>query len=103
MGWVAVAPAGQVPEGTLKVFRLGDRRVAVSRVGGTFYAMDDLCTHDEGPLGEGTLEGTAVECPRHGARFDVTTGAALSMPAVTPVRVHAVRVADGRLEISLSE
>lgn len=90
--FVTVALRNQIPEGTLKVFHVGDRRIAVSRVEGKFYAIDDICTHDDGPLGEGTLQGGEVECPRHGARFSVKTGVALSMPAVVPVKVYEVRV-----------
>lgn len=97
--FVDVAPVSQVPPGTLRVFQVGDKRVAVSHVEGAFFAMDDLCTHDDGPLGEGPLRGEEVECSRHGARFNVRTGAALSMPAVVPVKVYPVRVVDGRIQI----
>lgn len=90
--FVTVARREQVPDGRMKVFRVKDRRIAVCRMDGRFYAIDDVCTHDEGPLGEGELKGEEVECPRHGARFNVKTGAAVSMPAVVPVRVYAVRV-----------
>ncbi|MGQ0644243.1 MAG: non-heme iron oxygenase ferredoxin subunit [Elusimicrobiota bacterium] len=99
--FVAVAPADQVPEGALKVFQVKDRRIAVSRLGGEFHAIDDLCTHDDGPLGEGQLQGDEVECPRHGARFNVKTGAAVSMPAVVPVKVHRVRVQDGQIQVEI--
>ncbi len=97
--FAAVAQVDQVPEGTLKVFRMNGRRIAVSRVGGAFYAIDDLCSHDDGPLGEGTLKGDEVECPRHGARFSVRTGAATRMPAVTPVAVHEVRVEGTTIQV----
>lgn len=90
-----VTTVDQVAPGTLRVFRLRGKRIAVSQVEGSFYAIDDVCTHDDGPLGEGTLKGDEVECPRHGARFSVRTGAALSMPAVVPVHVYRVRV-DGK-------
>ena len=98
-----VADVDQVPPGTMKVFRVKGRRVAVSHVGGAFYAMDDLCTHDEGPLGAGALHGEEVECPRHGARFSVRTGAALRMPAVTPVRCHAVRLEGNAIQVKLED
>jgi len=90
-----VATTDQIPAGTLKVFDVMEHRVAVSHVDGQFYAIEDVCTHDGGPLGEGVLEDSQVECPRHGARFDVKTGAALSMPAVVPVKVYEVKV-DGQ-------
>lgn len=98
-----VATVDQVPPGTLKVFRVKGRRIAVSQVEGAFYAIDDLCTHDEGPLGTGTLAGDEVECPRHGARFSVRTGAALRMPAVTPVKVHPVRLDGHKIQVKLED
>jgi 3-phenylpropionate/trans-cinnamate dioxygenase ferredoxin component len=99
--FVTVAKADQVPEGQLKVFRAAGARVAVCRLEGKFYAVEDVCTHDEGPLGEGTLRGEEVECPRHGARFNVKSGAAVSMPAVVPVKVFEVRVEGADLQVKL--
>lgn len=87
----------------MKVFRAQGRRIALSQVDGAFYAIDDLCTHDEGPLGDGALKGEEVECPRHGARFSVKTGAALRMPAVTPVKVHSVRVDGQHIQVRLED
>ena len=66
--------------------------LALARVDGDIYCIDNICTHDGGPLGEGELEGTALECPRHGARFDVCTGRALSFPAVVPVNAYDVKI-----------
>ncbi len=73
-GWLTVARAGEVPEGQVKVVTLGGRRLALCNVNGQHYAIDDVCTHDGGPLDQGELDGEEIECPRHGARFDVTTG-----------------------------
>ena len=67
-------------------------RIALCNVNGRFYAIDDLCTHDGGPLDQGELQGELVECPRHGAKFDVTTGRAVVLPAVRPVKTYPVRV-----------
>ena len=69
--------------------RPGHRRVQYRR---RFYAIDDVCTHDGGPLAEGELIGCEIECPRHGARFDVRTGRPLCMPAIEPVAVHSVEL-----------
>lgn len=89
-----VAKASSIPPGGMKVIEAGGARVAVCNVEGTFYAIEDVCTHDDGPLGEGTLDGKEVECPRHGARFDVRTGQATRMPAIVPVRTFPVKVED---------
>lgn len=77
------------------------RDVLVCNVGGELYAVADVCTHDRGPLGEGRLRGTAIECPRHGARFDVRDGAVKAPPAVKPIATYAVRVHDGVIEVAL--
>jgi 3-phenylpropionate/trans-cinnamate dioxygenase ferredoxin component len=102
-GYVTVAAADQVPPGAVRVFDVGERRIAVSHVDGKFYAIDDICTHDGGPLGEGPLEGEEVECPRHGARFNVKTGAAVSMPAVVPVKVYPVRLEGNQVQVQIDE
>ena len=99
--FVNVASVDLVPPGTLKVFQVNGKRLAVSHVDGAFYAMDDLCTHDEGPLGDGALRGESVECPRHGARFNVKTGAALSMPAVVPVKIYPTRLDGRQIQVDL--
>ena len=61
-------------------------------MGGTLYAIEDICTHDGGPLVEGELDGYEIECPRHGARFDIRTGRALRMPAFEPIETYEVRI-----------
>ena len=70
----------------------GGRGLAVSNVGGELYAIDDICTHDGGPLGEGTLRGDRLICPRHGAAFDPRTGKVLTLPAVRDVNAYRVTV-----------
>ena len=90
--WQRVATSGEVPPERVAVFQVGDHDVAVCNVGGTFFAIDDLCTHDGGALDQGELDGEEIECPRHGARFDVRTGTATQLPAFEPVETHAVRV-----------
>jgi 3-phenylpropionate/trans-cinnamate dioxygenase ferredoxin subunit len=66
--------------------------VLLCNVGGKLYAIEDVCTHDGGELDQGELEGERIMCPRHGAYFDVKTGAALTLPAILPVRTFGVRV-----------
>jgi 3-phenylpropionate/trans-cinnamate dioxygenase ferredoxin subunit len=85
----------------VKVFNAGKQRILVARCDGHIYAMDDRCTHDNGPLGEGELDGCEIECPRHGARFDVKTGKALCLPAVGSVRTYSVEVREGEIYVGL--
>jgi 3-phenylpropionate/trans-cinnamate dioxygenase ferredoxin subunit len=92
MTFERVASEEDVAEGSVRVVQAGGRSIALCNLDGAFYAIDNLCTHDGGPLGEGTLYDGTVECPRHGARFDVRTGAVKALPAVRPVRTYPVQV-----------
>ncbi len=75
----------------------------MANVNGEFYAFADVCTHDGGPLAEGELQGFTVRCPRHGAKFDIRTGKALTMPATRATVAHEVKVVDGDVYIRLNE
>lgn len=91
--FVRVAAQADVPVGGKKLMEIDGVPVAVFNVDGVFYAIEDVCTHDGGNLVEGDLIGHEVECPRHGARFDVRTGAATKMPAFEPVPTYEVQIA----------
>jgi 3-phenylpropionate/trans-cinnamate dioxygenase ferredoxin subunit len=101
MVWNAVAKAEDVAVGAAVVVEVGGKRLALCNTGEGIYAIDDVCTHDGGPLDQGQLDGKEIECPRHGARFDVTNGRALCLPAVRPVRTYPVRIEGGEVEIDL--
>jgi 3-phenylpropionate/trans-cinnamate dioxygenase ferredoxin subunit len=92
---VTVAKATDTPPGTISVHEVNGTRIALCNVNGKFYAIDDVCTHDGGPLDQGELVDNLVECPRHGARFDVKTGQVLCLPAAVPIHSYPVRV-DGQ-------
>jgi 3-phenylpropionate/trans-cinnamate dioxygenase ferredoxin subunit len=92
-----VCAAGEIPPGKMRRFEVDETPICVYNCGGTLTATHDTCSHAEASLAEGFLdcEAGAVECPLHGARFDVRSGKALSLPAVSPVKVFAVKVEDG--------
>ena len=94
-----VCAASDVPEGEVRVVSCGERRRALSNIAGELYAIDDVCTHDGGPLGEGRLRNGLVVCPRHGATFDARTGKVRSLPAVHDVRAYPVTVENGTLYV----
>ena len=98
-GFVTVARVGEILEGGVKVVRLEDQAVAVFLIDGAYYALDDVCTHDGGPLAEGTLEGCIIECPRHGAKFNVKTGAVVAFPAISAVPTYAVRIDGNEIKV----
>ncbi len=100
LGSVKIARLDEVEPGKVKVFNLGQEAIALCNVDGKIYAVKDVCTHDDGPLGEGELVGCQIECPRHGARFDVTTGKAMSLPAVLPVPTYKVEVKGSDIFVS---
>jgi 3-phenylpropionate/trans-cinnamate dioxygenase ferredoxin subunit len=82
----------EIAPGTTKRVEVAGEPVLLCNVEGTIYAIEDTCTHDGGELDQGYLEGCQIMCPRHGAFFDVRTGAALTLPAVLPVRTYKVRI-----------
>lgn len=90
--FVKVAKISELPPGTRKLIDFEEVTVAVFNIDGQFYCIEDVCTHDGGPVAEGELDGFSIECPRHGALFDVRDGSVLSMPAVVPVPTYEVKV-----------
>src|SRR5579875_454816 len=99
--WVRVARTDEVPAGEGHYFEVEGEPIAVFHVDGQYYAISDICTHEEASLAEGDLDGEIVECALHGARFNVRTGAVVAPPAVVPVRTYPVRIIDGQIEIEL--
>ena len=104
MADIDVAPVDELPPGTVKIVHAGEISVGVYNLGGRYCALEDRCSHDDGPLCEGEWDCAACEvvCPRHGSRFALRTGNALSLPAYMPVETYPVRVReDGMIVIDL--
>ena len=93
--WIRVGPTADLLPGEYRVVYDGDTPIAVFNIEGDLYAIEDICTHDGGELTGGIIEGRQVECPRHGARFDIVTGEALTPPAYEPTATFPVKVEDG--------
>ena len=91
--YIKVTRVADIPPGHKQTVEVDGVEIVVVNLDGQFYAIEDVCTHDGAPLGEGQLDGHALICPRHGARFDVRTGAALRMPAVDPAPTYEVKIA----------
>jgi 3-phenylpropionate/trans-cinnamate dioxygenase ferredoxin component len=102
-GFVRACKVSDVADPGKSSVRVGNRSVALFHVGGKFWATDDRCTHDGGDLVSGRLDDHAIICPRHGARFDVRTGEALSRPASVDLAVHEVKIEGDNVLIRLSE
>ena len=101
MALVNVAPLDEFPPGSVKIVRAGEIAIGVYNAGGELYAIEDRCSHDDGPLAEGDWdpEDLVAICPRHGSRFDIRTGRALSLPAYLPVETFPVKVVDGVVKV----
>ncbi len=98
---VKIAEVGELAPGEKKLVEVEGLAIALFNVDGEYYAIDDVCTHDGGPLAEGELDGEEIECPRHGARFNVKTGEALCMPAFESVETYEVVVEGSDVKISI--
>ena len=96
-----VATKAEIADQSAKLVEIGDKRIALFNLGGRFYALDDTCPHAEGPLSEGSIEGEDVECPWHGSRFNIKTGAVTAPPAVDNVARYNVRVTGDDIEVEV--
>ena len=98
-----VCPASEVPEGTTKLFEVDQQLVILFCFEGNYFCIDDVCTHDGGTLSDGEVDGCQIACPRHGAKFDLCTGKALTMPATQDTLQHEVQVVDGQIQVKLAD
>ncbi len=98
---VRVGRLDELPDGRVSIVQSGSLFVGVYRIGDEFYAIEDRCSHDDGPLCEGDREGFEVICPRHGARFDLRTGAVLALPATEDVEAFPVIIRDGEVFVQV--
>ncbi len=103
--FVPVAKVTEATDPGKMLVEIDDRLIVLFHVGGKFYALDDICTHDGGPLSEGTLDSKActIACPRHGAKFDIRSGAALTMPATQATQSHEVKVVGDEIFVKLRD
>jgi 3-phenylpropionate/trans-cinnamate dioxygenase ferredoxin subunit len=102
--FVPVAKTSEIPDPGSLLVEVGERLVALIHAAGHFYALDDVCTHDGGPLSDGPIdvEDNTIVCPRHGAKFDIRSGAAVTMPATKPTRSHEVKIEGDQILVRLT-
>lgn len=93
----------ELPAGGRLLVEIDERMIALFRIGEQVFAIDDVCTHDGGPLAEGPLTGFEIACPRHGAKFDIRTGAALTMPATQPTPSHEAKIEQDAVWVRLAD
>ncbi len=99
--FVPVGSADEVVDGERFFLSIDDLDIVVFLIAGEYFAIADLCSHDDGPLGEGELTDHQVTCPRHGAHFDVRTGKAMSLPAIVDIPAYPIRLVEGQIEVGI--
>ncbi len=102
-GFIRICSNDEIVEGTVRTFKIQDKAMAVARYDGVVYAVDDICTHDGGQLGAGDVAKGQIQCPRHGARFDLKTGNATRMPAVIGVGTYPVKIENDDILVALND
>ncbi len=99
--YIPVGTVDELPSGQRLFIDIDGKPIMIINLQGKYYAIADVCSHDDGPVGEGALEGFEIICPRHGARFDIRTGRVLALPAFVDIPAYPVRIVDNQIEIGL--
>jgi 3-phenylpropionate/trans-cinnamate dioxygenase ferredoxin subunit len=101
---IDVCAMGELPSGEMRLIEIDGAKIGVFNCGGTLYAIEDRCSHDDGPLAEGPFdaESCTVECPRHGSLFDLTSGRPKTLPAYQPVQTYPVTIEDDTIKLEVS-
>ena len=101
LDYVEIAPVDQIPTGERLFVELGGKSIVLINLAGKLFAIGDVCSHDNGPVGDGEIEENEIICPRHGARFNIHTGKATSLPAIVDIPAYPVRVVEEMVEIGI--
>ena len=99
--YVEIAPVVDLPNGERLFIEVEGIQIVIFNIAGQYFAIGDVCSHDDGPVGEGDLEGMNIVCPRHGGEFDVQTGKAVQLPAVVDIPAYPVKVVEGMIQVGL--
>lgn len=99
--FVEIAPVSELPNGERLFLEVEGRAIVIFKIADQLFAIGDICTHDDGPLGDGDLEEYNIVCPRHGGEFDIRTGKVVQMPAVVDIPAYPVKVVDGMIQLGL--
>ena len=100
--FIAVAEQGEIPNGERIFVEINDHSIVIFNIAGKIFAIADVCSHDGGPLGDGEHEADyKVTCPRHGARFDIRSGKALTLPAIVDIPAYPVRIKGDQVEVGI--
>lgn len=99
--FVSIGPVEDLPSGERLFVEIDNYNIVIFNIAGEYYAIGDVCSHDDGPVGDGELNGFEIACPRHGASFDIRNGKVLSLPAIVDIPAYPVRVVDGEIQLGV--
>jgi len=99
--YLDVCSIEDIPTGERILLEIGGLPIVIFNIAGSLYAIADLCSHDDGPVGEGEIDGSEVICPRHGGRFNIKTGAVTRAPAVEDIPAYPIHILDGKVQIGI--
>ena len=99
--FVEIAPASELPGGERLFVEVGGKSLVIFNIAGQYFSIADICSHDDGPVGEGDIENFNITCPRHGGEFDIRTGKAVQLPVVEDIPAYPVRVVDGMIQLGI--
>ena len=99
--YLDIAPASELPNGERLFVEVESKSLVIFNIADQYFAIGDICSHDDGPVGDGDLEGFNVVCPRHGGEFDVRTGKAVQLPAIVDIPAYPVKVVDGMIQVGI--
>jgi len=99
--YIEIAPASDLLNGERLFVEIGGKPIVIFNIADQFFSIGDVCSHDDGPVGEGDIEGYNITCPRHGGEFDIQTGKAVQLPAVVDIPAYPVKVVEGMLQVGM--
>jgi 3-phenylpropionate/trans-cinnamate dioxygenase ferredoxin subunit len=99
--YIDIVPTSELPNGERLFFEIEGKPIVIFNIAGQFFSIGDICSHDDGPVGEGDIEGFTITCPRHGGEFDLQTGKAIQLPAVVDIPAYPVKVVDGMIQLGM--
>jgi len=99
--YLEIAPTSDLPNGERLFIEVEGKSLVIFNIADQFFAIGDVCSHDDGPVGDGDIEGFNIVCPRHGGEFDVRTGQAVQLPAVVDIPAYPVKVVDGMIHVGI--
>ncbi len=97
--YIPVGSVDELKQGERLFIEIDGKPIVILNINGEYYAIGDVCSHDDGPVGEGTVEGYEITCPRHGAHFDIRTGKVLALPAFVDIPAYPIRVVGNQIEL----